>query len=82
MALAPQLWADQAACRGSEASLFYPSESQERKDVRIEREQMAKRICAGCNVREECLNAALERRESYGIWGGYNEVERRALLRR
>jgi WhiB family redox-sensing transcriptional regulator len=32
-------------------------------------------------VRGECLEAALERHETYGIWGGLNELERRALLR-
>jgi WhiB family transcriptional regulator, redox-sensing transcriptional regulator len=82
MAIAPQIWADQAACRGSEAAVFYPAESLERKEERLEREMTAKRICQGCPVREECLEAALTRRETYGIWGGYNEMERRALLRR
>jgi WhiB family redox-sensing transcriptional regulator len=42
---------------------------------------VAKRICASCAVREECLEAALARHESYGIWGGLNEFERRGLLR-
>jgi hypothetical protein len=27
------------------------------------------------------LSAALARHETYGIWGGLNELERRALLR-
>jgi WhiB family redox-sensing transcriptional regulator len=47
----------------------------------LERELVAKRICASCGVREECLEAALARHESYGIWGGLNEFERRGLLR-
>ena len=42
---------------------------------------MAKRICGGCEVREECLSAALERHESHGVWGGLNELERRSLIR-
>jgi WhiB family redox-sensing transcriptional regulator len=42
---------------------------------------MAKRICSGCTVRDECLHAALDRHESYGIWGGLNEFERRSLAR-
>lgn len=74
-------WTHAAACRGSEGSLFYSADSAERKEDRLEREQLAKRICAGCGVREECLHAALERHESYGIWGGLNEFERRALVR-
>jgi len=32
-------------------------------------------------VRPECLEYALEVRETHGIWGGLNEMERRALLR-
>ncbi len=75
------VWAREAACRGAEAALFYPADPSERKEDRVDREALAKRICAGCAVREECLQAALERHESYGIWGGLNEVERRALTR-
>lgn len=74
-------WSSAAACRGSEGSLFYSVDAAERKEDRLDREQLAKRICAGCDVREECLHAALERHESYGIWGGLNEFERRALTR-
>jgi WhiB family transcriptional regulator, redox-sensing transcriptional regulator len=74
-------WSVAAACRGSEGSLFYSADSAERKEDRLEREQLAKRICAGCAVRDECLRAAVERHESYGIWGGLNEFERRALTR-
>lgn len=74
-------WSVAAACRGSEASLFYSADSAERKEDRLEREALAKRICAGCDVRELCLRAALDRHESYGIWGGLNELERRLLAR-
>ncbi len=81
MAITPLQWSDAAACRDSESSLFYSADSSERKDERIEREKVAKRICAGCAVREECLEAAMVRHESYGIWGGLNEFERRSLLR-
>ena len=81
MAITPLEWSDAAACRNSEAALFYPADSTERKEERLERELVAKRICASCGVREECLEAALARHESYGIWGGLNEFERRGLLR-
>jgi WhiB family transcriptional regulator, redox-sensing transcriptional regulator len=30
----------------------------------------AKAFCGGCPVRDECLGAALERREPWGVWGG------------
>jgi hypothetical protein len=41
-------WSNGAACRGSEGSLFYSADSAERKEDRLEREQLAKRICSGC----------------------------------
>ena len=82
MALAPDDWSLLAACRGGEGSLFFSPDTSERKEDRIEREQMAKRICAGCAVTVECLDAAIERRETHGIWGGLNEIERRSLQRR
>jgi WhiB family redox-sensing transcriptional regulator len=81
MAITPLDWTDAAACRNSEGALFYPADSAERKEDRLERELVAKRICASCGVREDCLEAALARHESYGIWGGLNEFERRGLLR-
>ncbi|MEI6855638.1 MAG: WhiB family transcriptional regulator [Acidimicrobiaceae bacterium] len=82
MALAPDDWSLLAACRGGEGSLFFSPDTSERKEDRIEREHMAKRICAGCAVTAECLDAAIERRETHGIWGGLNEIERRSLQRR
>lgn len=81
MAITPLEWTDAAACRNSEGALFYPTDNAERKEDRLERELIAKRICASCGVREECLEAALARHETYGIWGGLNEFERRGLLR-
>ncbi|HVB70326.1 MAG TPA: WhiB family transcriptional regulator [Acidimicrobiales bacterium] len=79
MAVFPVAWTQLAACRGSERALFFPPDVSERKEERLARELVAKRICAGCDVREECLAAALERHESHGVWGGLNELERRAL---
>jgi WhiB family redox-sensing transcriptional regulator len=81
MSIALLEWGDAAACRGSEGSLFFSPDVTERKEERHEREYLAKRLCANCPVRVECLEAALERHESYGIWGGLNELERRSLLR-
>lgn len=41
----------------------------------------AKRVCARCEVRAECLAYALTHDERYGIWGGMTEHERRRLRR-
>ena len=49
---------------------------------KLAREAVAKRICAVCQVRQACLDYALETREGHGVWGGLNETERRAVLRR
>jgi WhiB family redox-sensing transcriptional regulator len=74
-------WAMGAACRGSQREAFFPPASIERKEERLEREAIAKRICAGCAVRSECLDLALRNREIHGIWGGLNEEERRSITR-
>ena len=50
-----------AACLGL-FDLFF-GDTQEEVD-------RAKRICAGCARRRACLRAAVERRESCGVWGG------------
>ncbi len=32
--------------------------------------ERAKMMCGGCPVRRQCLAAALERGEPWGVWGG------------
>ncbi|WNG89063.1 WhiB family transcriptional regulator [Mycobacterium sp. ITM-2016-00317] len=32
--------------------------------------ERAKALCADCPLRRECLNAALQRQEPWGVWGG------------
>ena len=32
--------------------------------------ELAKQLCQTCPVRTACLEAALERREPWGVWGG------------
>ncbi len=73
-------WQVRAACRGPQATVFFPPSQLERKDEKLAREQRAKAICATCSVRDPCLQYALKIREPHGIWGGLNEAERRVLL--
>lgn len=75
-------WQVKAACRGPQAAVFFPPTHPERKDERAEREDRAKQICAGCAVCKACLDYALQIREPHGIWGGLNELERKAVLAR
>jgi WhiB family transcriptional regulator, redox-sensing transcriptional regulator len=74
------VWQRQAKCKGALAEAFYPPVRIESKDERDYREARAKKICASCPVAEQCLAHALANRETHGIWGGLNEVERRALI--
>ena len=72
-------WQAKAACRGPQATVFFPPSHFERKDEKAEREARAKAICGGCAVRQPCLAYAIKIREPHGIWGGKNEAERKAL---
>ncbi len=75
------LWQLKAACRGPHAAVFFPPSHFERKDEKADREARAKAICALCPVKDPCLAYAVEIREPHGIWGGLNEVERKAIIR-
>lgn len=67
------IWRDLGACRGLDPEVFFP-ESDEEADV-------AKNICATCDVRVACLEHALSSREKVGVWGGTTERERRRIVR-
>ena len=68
-------WRKRAACRGIDVELFYPVTEDEADAL------PAKEICAGCPVRQPCLEHALAHREREGVWGGCTERERRRILR-
>jgi WhiB family redox-sensing transcriptional regulator len=57
-------WEQQAACANAPGGteLFF---SDELRDITA-----AKLICGNCPVLSECLSAALERSEQWGVWGG------------
>jgi WhiB family redox-sensing transcriptional regulator len=74
-------WQWRAACRGEDTGLFFPPSHFELKDEKLTRERRAKAICAVCPVRPECLEYAVRTKESHGIWGGLNELERRVMIR-
>ena len=37
-------------------------------------------VCDGCEVRSECLAAALARKEPDGVWGGFTADERAEII--
>lgn len=68
-------WRVRANCLGVDPELFYPGPwDQPARD-----EALA--VCGSCVVRASCLAAALERDETFGIWGGTTERQRRRLRR-
>jgi len=66
-------WMLQARCLDADPEAFFPEKGGSTRE--------AKRICAACPVREECLEYALENDERFGIWGGLSERERRRAKR-
>ena len=75
-----ELWQQRAACKGPQAAVFFPPAQFERKEEKEMREHRAKAICDMCPVKRACLEYAIHIREPHGIWGGLNELERKALL--
>jgi len=72
--LGPELaWVDRALCAQTDPEAFFPEKGGSTRE--------AKRICARCEVKAECLEYALTHDERYGIWGGSSEKERRRLRR-
>jgi hypothetical protein len=61
-------------CREVDADMFYIDKGENHKI------QQARTICGRCDVREACLEWALEHGERYGIWGGTTENQRRKLI--
>ena len=68
-----QDWQERALCAQTDPEAFFPEKGGSTRE--------AKRICAGCEVRAECLEYALANDERFGIWGGLSERERRRLRR-
>lgn len=69
----PPEWRRHGACRGADPDIFFPDRGESTRE--------AKEICAGCPVRGECIDFALDGGEKFGIWGGKSERERRRMRR-
>lgn len=72
--VAQMKWADYALCAEADPESWFP---EKRGSGTI----AAKRICGQCFVREQCLEWALDHAETWGIWGGLSERERRRVRR-
>jgi WhiB family redox-sensing transcriptional regulator len=61
---------DRGACRDTAGSVFFPEQGDHAAVA------AAKRICAGCAVRLDCLALALHTEHLDGVWGGMTAGER------
>ncbi|MDQ2876523.1 MAG: WhiB family transcriptional regulator [Actinomycetota bacterium] len=72
-------WQDSAACAGADPDAWFPAKGHPTA--------YAKRVCAGCPVRPECLDYALDfergmgRETRHGVWGGLAPDQRWAADR-
>lgn len=66
-------WEDQALCRDvpDAAEIFF---SEDLGDIAV-----AKQVCARCPALAPCLEAAIERAEPWGVWGGQLFLNGKAL---
>jgi len=61
-------------CGDEDPELFFFAERQRSRSREMQL-RVARAVCARCIVRKDCLMGAVERDESYGIWGGASERE-------
>ncbi len=67
-------WQERALCAQTDPEAFFPEKGGSTRE--------AKKVCLTCEVRSDCLEAALFNDERFGIWGGLSERERRKLKKR
>ena len=65
-------WIVVASCRDLDTSFFF---SDDLDDIGA-----AKRLCLSCPARRDCLDAAVERKEQFGVWGGHLFVSGEIVL--
>lgn len=67
-------WTVEARCRGSEVDTFFVRSLPEARE--------AIKLCQRCNVKQDCLEYAVDEGIELGVWGGLTERQRRAYARR
>jgi len=76
LALAGRLdgsWRQQARCTEVDPEVFFPEQGATLGPARL--------VCAGCEVRTECLAYALAHSDVVGVWGGVSGRDRVLMLR-
>jgi len=74
IALSREAWRANAACKDIDTNVFFigPGKSPD----------AALAVCNRCEVKDECLQYALDNEEGFGIWGGLNADQRKRLRSR
>ena len=68
-------WHERAACHQHPESEAFFGDERSQKNIAIT-------VCRTCPVVDECLQHALDERETEGVWGGTTPDQRKDLLRR
>ena len=71
-------WRAAGACVTADPDLFFPVSGRGASAAQAER---ARRVCAGCQVRSQCLAFAMQTKSAEGIWGGTTPEERSRIRR-
>ena len=70
----PQPWVKDALCSQiGDGDLWYPEHGNTARAARS--------VCAACPVRGECLSYAMDHEPRWGVFGGFNALERESLRR-
>jgi len=69
--IAAEPWREDAICAQTDPELFFPEKGQS--------SAQAKALCHTCLSESECLAYALRNHETFGVWGGTSEKERKAM---
>lgn len=77
-------WQPEAACKDQvyaegDYDTYFPGEGQNVGTDDRTVTAKAKRVCAGCPVRINCLHHVMHHPEGYGVWGGLSTGQRREI---
>ena len=70
-------WRENAACVGQSLDLFFNDDPKTIRRTSLE----AKQFCDSCQVRNDCLNYAIDNNIFVGIYGGLSNNQRRSIKR-
>jgi WhiB family redox-sensing transcriptional regulator len=68
----------QLPCRNNDPEIWFPVGT---VGMALYQTEHAKTLCHSCPIEEACLAYALSYPETYGVWGGMSEEERRNIIR-